>query len=159
MGNHCAPCCFQKGGESDSILQENIKDGKNGYKLDNSIRGGKDALPSSKMDLSMKKGNALNVEDWGLDDETSLPFDAKYLKITLEEAFAENADEIFLGLIDQDQTLAFTVCVNNFKIQNLSLVRNCLGYLHYYVEGISVSSLSHWRGLYLERGPQRSTTQ
>jgi hypothetical protein len=77
------------------------------------------------MDLSIKKGvaaKANGVEDYGLDDETSLPFDTKYLKVTLEQAFAESADEIFLGLIDNDQCLAFTVCVNNFKIQNLSLV-------------------------------------
>jgi len=41
----------------------------------------------------------------------------------LEQAFAESAEEIFLGLIDNDQGLAFTVCVNNFKLQNLALVK------------------------------------
>jgi hypothetical protein len=59
MGNQCAPCCFQKGGENDSVLQTNIKDGKGGYRLDNSIRGSKannNALPSSRMDLNNKKG-------------------------------------------------------------------------------------------------------
>ena len=128
MGNHCAPCCFQKGGENDSILQANIADSRSGYKLDNSIRGGpkgSNALPSSKMDLSIKKGMAGGAyanEDYGLGDSTSLPFDTKYLKVTLEQAFAESAEDIFLGLIDNEQFLTFTVCVNNFKFQNMSLV-------------------------------------
>ncbi len=63
MGNQCAPCCFQKGGENDSVLQANIKDAKGGYRLDNTIRGSKNvknnALPSSRMDLSGKKATAV----------------------------------------------------------------------------------------------------
>ena len=63
MGNHCAPCCFQKS-ETDSILQSNIKDAKkSGYSLENngrgakasSVRGGNGAGPSAKMELG---GNA-----------------------------------------------------------------------------------------------------
>ena len=130
MGNHCAPCCFHKGGDGDSILQADIKDPRSGYKLDNSLRGkqaASNALPSSKMDLSSKKGAAGVVnDDYGLGDETSLPYDTKYLKVTLDQAFAESAEDIFLGLIDNDQCLEFTVCVNNFKFQNLSLVRKHL---------------------------------
>lgn len=82
------------------------------------------------MDTQMKKqsmGGANAVrgvgpsEDYGLGDSTSLPIDTKYLKVTLEQAFAENGDDIFLGLIDHESYLAFTVMVNNFKLQNLSL--------------------------------------
>ena len=78
------------------------------------------------MDLSIKKaqGPQKISEDYGLGDDTSLPFDTKYLKVTLEQAFAESAEEIFLGIIENDQCLAFTVCVNNFKLQNMALVRS-----------------------------------
>lgn len=47
---------------------------------------------------------------------------SRYLKVTLEEAFADSHEDVFMGLIDNDQVLQFTVMLNNFKLQNFNLV-------------------------------------
>ena len=102
------------------------------------------------MDLASKKGVTGPVnDDYGLGDETSLPYDTKYLKVTLDQAFAESAEDIFLGLIDNEQCLDFTVCVNNFKFQNLSLVSETFRYdFTTALERGGISDLPHRRRLH-----------
>ncbi len=77
MGNKC-PCCLKTAEEgADSVLNEQIRNSKNG-KMREQKKSGKGAGPQSNYAKKDKKGgNGGPAEDYGLGDDTSIPLDSK----------------------------------------------------------------------------------
>lgn len=78
MGNKC-PCCYKTAdGGADSVLNEQIRNGK----LRDQKKNGKGAGPQSNYankdaKKNMKGGSGGPAEDYGLGDDTSIPLDSK----------------------------------------------------------------------------------